>query len=211
MTWRVSSGPPQVQPFEVDELGLSAACVSSTCNPTWVSTLWTWFGCTRRSTAAGLDFSARRSRRPPRLALRSSVSRTGSICARGGAGRGGRLGATAVRRRLHGKGCALLGARSPRTGPNSAPAFLRPGGLALRFEFHPVGSCLDEEAPVVSGDYFDSQAIEEVPRALTRTCGGDDSQPVIRVAAPSVTSVRGGSRAHLACASSTSGTTPSSG
>ena len=163
------AGHPQVEPFEVDELGALGGLR--------LAHLQCHFGLDTLDLvrmhptldAVGLDFSGRPSRRPGPLAgevgladrarfVHADVHQAADV-----------LGRQRFDVVYTGKG-ALCWLPDLRPWAEQCAGLLRPGGWLYVCEFHPVGYCLDEDAPVVSGDYFDTgaQSFEERP-AVTPT------------------------------------------
>jgi SAM-dependent methyltransferase len=151
------AGRPQVEPFEVDELGaLGGLRLAHLQCHIGLDTL-DLVRMHPTLDATGLDFSAR------------AVAAAGQLAAEVGLADRARFVHADVhqaadvlgRQRFDvvytGKG-ALCWVPDLRPWAEQCADLLRPAGWLYVCEFHPVGYCLDEDAPVVRGDYFDTSA-----------------------------------------------------
>jgi SAM-dependent methyltransferase len=151
------AGRPQVEPFEIDELGaLGGLRLAHLQSHLGLDTL-DLVRIHPTLDATGLDFSAR--------AVESAQRLTGEL----GLGERARFVQADVhqaadvlgRHRFDvvytGKG-ALCWVPDLRAWAEQCADLLRPSGWLYVCEFHPVGYCLGEDAPVVTGDYFNTSA-----------------------------------------------------
>jgi SAM-dependent methyltransferase len=151
------AGRPQVEPFEVDELGaLGGLRLAHLQCHIGLDTL-DLVRMHPTLDATGLDFSGRAVAAAEQLAnevglanrvrfVHADVHRAAEV-----------LGRQCFDVVYTGKG-ALCWVPDLRPWAEQCADLLRPHGWLYVCEFHPVGYCLDEEAPVVTGDYFDTSA-----------------------------------------------------
>ncbi len=151
------AGHPQIEPFEVDELGALGGLR--------LAHLQCHFGLDTLDLvrmhptldAVGLDFSG--------PAIEAAQTLAGEVGLAGRArfvhadvhGAASVLGASAFDVVYTGKG-ALCWLPDLRQWAEQCALLLRPGGWLYVCEFHPVGYCLDERSPMVKYDYFATEA-----------------------------------------------------
>jgi SAM-dependent methyltransferase len=151
------TGHPQIQPFEVDELGALGGLR--------LAHLQCHFGLdtldlvrmhpTLRAT--GLDFSAPAIDAARKLAEEVGLTERASFVHADLHEAVTVLGAGAFDVVYTGKG-ALCWLPDLRAWAEQCAGLLRPGGWLYLCEFHPIGECLAEDRPEVSHDYFDVSA-----------------------------------------------------
>ena len=205
------AGHPQIQPFEVDELGA--------LGDLRLAHLQCHFGLDTLDLvrmhptleAVGLDFSGPAIEAAQTLAGEVGLAARARFVQADVHAAAPTLGAGAFDVVYTGKG-ALCWLPDLRQWAEQCALLLRPGGWLYLCEFHPVGYCLDEATPTVTHDYFATDADHRrdgrhlrrpgraAPRTTSPTSGRTRSHSSSRPCSASASS----------CASSTSGTTPSS-
>jgi SAM-dependent methyltransferase len=148
------AGRPQVQPFEVDELGALGGLR--------LAHLQCHFGLDTLDLvrahpdleAVGLDFSEPAIEAARTLAKEVGLSERASFVQAEVRLAAQTLGASSFDVIYAGKG-ALCWLPDLRVWAEQCAQLLKPGGWLYLCEFHPVGSCLDTEVPGVKYDYFD--------------------------------------------------------
>jgi SAM-dependent methyltransferase len=157
------AGHPQVQPFEVDELGPLGGLR--------LAHLQCHFGLDTLDLvrmhptleAVGLDFSARAIDTARALADEVGLGERATFVQADVHDAASTLGAGAFDVVYTGKG-ALCWLPDLRPWAEQCAQLLKPGGWLYLCEFHPVGYCLDEEQPTVKYDYFNVDPIlDETP------------------------------------------------
>jgi SAM-dependent methyltransferase len=151
------AGRPQVEPFEVDELGALGGLR--------LAHLQCHFGLDTLDLvrmhptldATGLDFSGPAVASAQRLAAEVGLADRARFVRADVHQAAGVLGRYRFDVIYTGKG-ALCWVPDLRAWAEQCTELLRPGGWLYVCEFHPVGYCFAEDAPVVSGDYFDTAA-----------------------------------------------------
>jgi SAM-dependent methyltransferase len=150
------AGHPQVQPFEIDELGALGGVR--------LAHLQCHFGLDTLDLvrihptmeAVGLDFSAPAVAAAETLAAEVGLSeRARFVCADVHLAAEA-LGTGAFDVVYTGKG-ALCWLPDLRPWAEQCAQLLRPNGWLYVCEFHPIGYCLDEDQPTVRSDYFDTE------------------------------------------------------
>jgi SAM-dependent methyltransferase len=152
------AGHPQVQPFEVDELGALGG--------QRLAHLQCHFGLDTLDLvrlhptleAVGLDFSAPAIEAAQHLAADVGLSDRAHFVQADVHVAAETLGAGAFDVIYTGKG-ALCWLPDLRPWAEQCAQLLKPGGWLYVCEFHPVGYCLDEEQATVAHDYFDADPI----------------------------------------------------
>jgi SAM-dependent methyltransferase len=154
------AGHPQIQPFEVDELGAlgDLRLVHLQCH----------FGLDTLDLvrmhptleAVGLDFSEPAIEAARVLAGEIGLATRARFVQGDVHGAAVTLGTESFDVVYTGKG-ALNWLPDLRRWAEQCALLLRPGGWLYLCEFHPVGYCLDEASPTVTGDYFGTDAIIE--------------------------------------------------
>jgi SAM-dependent methyltransferase len=155
------AGEPQVQPFEVDELGPLGGMRMAHLQCHFGLDTLDLVRMHPELTAVGLDFSGPAVEAASALASEVGLSNRARFVQSDVLNAGATLGRDEFDVVYTGKG-ALCWLPDLHDWAAECASLLRPGGWLYVCEFHPVGSCLGEEAPVVKYDYFDSQAIAEV-------------------------------------------------
>lgn len=152
------AGHPQIQPFEVDELGALGGLR--------LAHLQCHFGLDTLDLvrmhptmeAVGLDFS------PPAIEAAQRLAAEMGLAGRARFVQGAvhtaapTLGAAGFDVVYTGKG-ALCWLPDLRQWAEQCALLLRPGGWLYVCEFHPVGYCLDQATPTVAHDYFATDAV----------------------------------------------------
>jgi SAM-dependent methyltransferase len=154
------AGEPQVQPFEVDELGPLGGMR--------LAHLQCHFGLDTLDlvrmhpelTAVGLDFSGPAVEAATALASDVGLADRARFVQAEVLDAGEALGRHQFDVVYTGKG-ALCWLPDLHDWAAECASLLRPGGWLYVCEFHPVGFCLDEETPAVKYDYFDTRAVAE--------------------------------------------------
>jgi len=154
------AGQPQVQPFEVDELGALGGCrlLHLQCH----------FGLDTLDlvrmhptlSAVGLDFSEPALETARQLAAELELGDRVRFVQADVRDAVATVGSGEFDVIYTGKG-ALCWLPDLNEWAAQCATLLRPGGWLYVCEFHPVGSCLDEDQPTVKYDYFDTEAIED--------------------------------------------------
>jgi SAM-dependent methyltransferase len=157
------AGHPQIQPFEVDELGA--------LGDLRVAHLQCHFGLDTLDLvrmhptleAVGLDFSAPAIEAAQRLADEVGLAPRARFVHADVHAAATTLGAASFDLVYTGKG-ALCWLPDLRRWAEECASLLRPGGWLYLCEFHPVGYCLDAATPTVTHDYFSTELIvDETP------------------------------------------------
>ena len=163
------SGHGQVQPFEVEELGALGELR--------LAHLQCHFGLDTLDLvrmhptleAVGLDFSAPAIEAAERLAGEIGLAGRARFVQADVRAAAATLGASSFDVVYTGKG-ALNWLPDLRQWAEQCALLLRPGGWLYLCEFHPVGYCLDDATPTVTGDYFETDAwTTDVPGTYTDT------------------------------------------
>jgi SAM-dependent methyltransferase len=154
------AGDPQVQPFEVDELGALGGCrlLHLQCHFGLDTLDLVRLHPTLR--AVGLDFSAPAIAAATKLAGEVDLADRVSFVQADVRDAVATLGSGEFDVVYTGKG-ALCWLPDLNQWAADCSSLLRPGGWLYVCEFHPVGSCLDEAEPSIKYDYFDTDAIED--------------------------------------------------
>ena len=162
------AGQPQVQPFEVEELGALGDSGWPTCSATSGSTPWTWCACTPPSRRSAWTSPARRRGRPA-TGRRGRAWRTGPGSSHGDVHTAADiLGAGAFDVIYTGKG-ALAGYLISATGPSSAPGCsVRVGGCTSLANSTRSATASPRTSPRSSLDYFDTEPVLTRRRDLRR-------------------------------------------
>ena len=155
---RFKAGHPQIEPFEVDELGALGGLR--------LAHLQCHFGLDTLDLvrmhptldAVGLDFSGPAIEAAQALASEVGLTNRARFVAADVHDAASVLGASAFDVVYTGKG-ALCWLPDLRPWAEQCAQLLRPGGWLYVCEFHPVGYCLDEQSPTVKYDYFATEAI----------------------------------------------------
>src|ERR1700733_627559 len=154
------AGRPQVEPFEVDELGALGGLR--------LAHLQCHFGLDTLDLvrmhptleAVGLDFSAPAIEAARQLAGDIGVADRARFVHADVHAAADTLGAGAFDVVYTGKG-ALCWLPDLRPWAEQCAQLLRPKGWLYVCEFHPIGQCLDQDQPLVSGNYFDQDPVED--------------------------------------------------
>ena len=152
------AGRPQIQPFEVDELGALGGLR--------LAHLQCHFGLDTLDLvrmhptleAVGLDFSVRAVEAAQALAGDVGLAERARFVAADVHEAAGVLGAGAFDVVYTGKG-ALCWLPDLRPWAEQCAQLLCPGGWLYVCEFHPIGDCFAEDQPVLARDYFDKEPI----------------------------------------------------
>jgi SAM-dependent methyltransferase len=154
------AGHPQVQPFEVDELGSLGGLR--------LAHLQCHFGLDTLDLvrlhptldATGLDFSAPAIEAAQKLAAEVGLAERARFVFADVHQAVDALGAGEFDVVYTGKG-ALCWLPDLRPWAEQCAQLLRPGGWLYLCEFHPLGYCLAQDRPEVTGDYFETAGLEE--------------------------------------------------
>jgi SAM-dependent methyltransferase len=148
------AGRPQVQPFEVDELGaLGGLRLAHLQCHVGLDTL-DLVRMHPTLQAVGLDFSGQAIEAARTLASELGLGARAQFVHADVHVAGDVLGRAAFDVVYTGKG-ALCWVPDLRPWAEQCALLLRPGGWLYVCEFHPIGYCLGEDGPDVTGDYFD--------------------------------------------------------
>jgi SAM-dependent methyltransferase len=151
------AGRPQVEPFEVDELGaLGGLRLAHLQCHLGLDTL-DLVRMHPTLEAIGLDFSSRAVEVAQRLAAEVGLAGRARFVHADVHQAAEALGRHRFDVVYTGKG-ALCWIPDLRAWAEQCADLLRPAGWLYLCEFHPVGYCLGDDAPVVSADYFDTGA-----------------------------------------------------
>jgi SAM-dependent methyltransferase len=151
------AGRPQIEPFEVDELGaLGGLRLAHLQSHLGLDTL-DLVRMHPTLDATGLDFSTRAVEAAQRLANEVGLATRARFVHADVHQAANVLGRHRFDVVYTGKG-ALCWVPDLRPWAEQCADLLRPAGWLYVCEFHPVGYCLGDDAPVVSADYFDTSA-----------------------------------------------------